>query len=72
MATKSKKKTKIEIAKNEDPQEEPVTMMPEEEEGPEIGIEDLPGVGPATAEKLREAGFDELLSLAVMLSLIHI
>ena len=41
MATKSKKKTKIEIAKNEDPQEEPVTMMPEEEEGPEVGIEDL-------------------------------
>ena len=66
MATKSKKKTKIEIAKNEDPQEEPVTMMPEEEEGPEVSIEDLPGVGPATAEKLREAGFDELLSLAVM------
>ena len=59
MATKSKKKTKIEIAKNEDPQEEPVTMMPEEEEGPEVGIEDLPGVGPATAEKLREAGFDD-------------
>tara|TARA_Y100001970_G_scaffold46609_1_gene58813 strand:+ start:211 stop:1251 length:1041 start_codon:yes stop_codon:yes gene_type:complete len=29
-------------------------------------IDDLPGVGPATAEKLREAGFDELLSIAVM------
>ncbi len=29
-------------------------------------IEDLPGVGPATAEKLREAGFDELLAIAVM------
>ena len=29
-------------------------------------IDDLPGVGPATAEKLREAGFDELLEIAVM------
>ena len=33
---------------------------------PEMTIEDLPGVGPATAEKLREAGFDELLGIAVM------
>jgi len=40
--------------------------IPMEEEGPELTIEDLPGVGPATAEKLREAGFEELLSLAVM------
>ena len=29
-------------------------------------IEDLPGVGPATAEKLREAGFEELMTIAVM------
>jgi DNA repair protein RadA len=29
-------------------------------------IDDLPGVGPATAEKLREAGFEELLAIAVM------
>ena len=29
-------------------------------------IEDLPGVGPATAEKLRDAGFDDLLQIAVM------
>ena len=28
-------------------------------------VEDLPGVGPATAEKLKESGFDSLLSLAV-------
>ena len=40
--------------------------IPMEEEGPELTIEDLPGVGPATAEKLREAGFEELLALAVM------
>ena len=29
-------------------------------------IDELPGVGPATAEKLREAGFEELLAIAVM------
>ena len=28
-------------------------------------IEELPGVGPATAEKLREAGFSDLMTLAV-------
>ncbi len=30
-----------------------------------ITVEDLPGVGPATAEKLKEFGYDSLLSLAV-------
>lgn len=29
------------------------------------GIEDLPGVGPAIAEKLRDAGFTDLITLAV-------
>ena len=33
---------------------------------PEMTIDDLPGVGPATPEKLREAGFEELLAIAVM------
>ena len=33
---------------------------------PEPTIEELPGVGPATAEKLREAGFEDLLAIAVM------
>jgi DNA repair protein RadA len=37
-----------------------------EHEETEVAIEDLPGVGPATAEKLREAGFDDLLAIAVM------
>lgn len=31
----------------------------------ELTIEDLPGVGPATAEKLKESGFDTMLALAV-------
>ena len=35
------------------------------EEKKEISISELPGVGPATAEKLEEAGFSTLMSLAV-------
>ena len=66
MATKSKKKAKTELENNESPTDEASVMMPTEEEVPEPLIEDLPGVGPATAEKLREAGFDDLLALAVM------
>ncbi|HHF59063.1 MAG TPA: DNA repair and recombination protein RadA, partial [Thermoplasmatales archaeon] len=31
----------------------------------EVTIENLPGVGPATAEKLRDAGFDDILAIAV-------
>lgn len=31
----------------------------------EIAVQDLPGVGPATAEKLQDAGFDGLMSIAV-------
>ena len=66
MATKSKKKAKTEVENNESPADKAPVMMPTEEEVPEPLIEDLPGVGPATAEKLREAGFDDLLALAVM------
>jgi DNA repair protein RadA len=32
---------------------------------PEIALEDLPGVGSTTAEKLREAGYTDLMELAV-------
>ena len=45
MATKAKKKTKIEIEKNEDPQEDTVLMMAQDDDVPEVKIEDLPGVG---------------------------
>ena len=31
----------------------------------EMSIEDLPGVGSATAEKLKEVGYDDLMSIAV-------
>ena len=65
MASKGKKKVSIEVEKNESPKATDEEIMQEEEEE-KITIEDLPGVGPATAEKLREAGFEELLALAVM------
>jgi len=45
-----------------DPETDEVVIDVEDE----ATIEDLPGVGPATAEKLREAGFDDLLAIAVM------
>ena len=63
MAAKSKM-TKKEQKTEEAPDEEVVTM--EEQLEGVLTIDDLPGVGPATAEKLREAGFDELLGVAVM------
>jgi len=37
----------------------------EENREEQFGIRDLPGVGPATAEKLEESGFDTLISIAV-------
>ena len=61
MATKSK----TDENKAEEPEEEHIMTMEESLE-PELTIDDLPGVGPATAEKLREAGFEELLAVAVM------
>jgi DNA repair protein RadA len=35
------------------------------DEKPEIALEDLPGVGQTTAEKLRESGYTDLMELAV-------
>ncbi len=32
---------------------------------PEIALEDLPGIGPTTADKLRESGYTDLMELAV-------
>jgi DNA repair protein RadA len=63
MATKTE--TSAKKQKNEETPDVEVVMM-EEEGTAEPTIDDLPGVGPATAEKLREAGFDELLAVAVM------
>jgi DNA repair protein RadA len=63
MASTTKNKASSSKTKDDGVTDEAVLMEPEE---PEIAIEDLPGVGPATAEKLREAGFDDLLAIAVM------
>lgn len=38
---------------------------PAAEPKPEVTLEDLPGIGATTAEKLREAGFTDLMELAV-------
>ena len=40
-------------------------MAEDKKETKKITIEDLPGVGEATAEKLRENGFDDIMTLAV-------
>lgn len=45
-------------------EEEDMVMVEVPDEEPTL--DDLPGVGPATAEKLREAGFDDMLAIAVM------
>src|SRR3989344_8675192 len=39
--------------------------MAEKKKEKEFGVKDLPGVWAATAEKLKEAGYDTLLSIAV-------
>jgi hypothetical protein len=36
----------------------------------ELGIEDLPGVGTATAEKLINGGFDNLMGIAVATTMV--
>lgn len=36
----------------------------EKKEGGEVSIEDLPGIGPRGAEKLRAAGYEDLMSIA--------
>ncbi|MEK6936547.1 MAG: DNA repair and recombination protein RadA [Nanoarchaeota archaeon] len=58
-----KKDEKVIIVKIEEQKPE---IKPEKKEvKKEISLEDLPGVGAATAEKLREAGFDTMLAIAV-------
>ena len=52
------------MSKKKDEMEETVVEK-DEEIKKEAAIEELPGVGSATAEKLREAGFDNLMSIAV-------
>ncbi len=45
--------------------DDPFAPDAEQEEVIRMSVEDLPGVGPATAEKLKEAGFEDLMAIAV-------
>lgn len=54
-----------EMVIEDDTQEEIVEESITEEKKKEFTVNDLPGVGPATAEKLSDAGFDTLLSISV-------
>jgi DNA repair protein RadA len=45
--------------------DEELAGVTDEEETPKIDLEDLPGVGATTADKLREAGYTDLMELAV-------
>lgn len=51
--------------KSENKEELVLVSSQEKAKGKEPDIQDLPGVGSATAEKLQEAGFDSLLTIAV-------
>ena len=59
---KNEEELKVDDELLEAEEEAVVVEVPEEEPT----VDDLPGVGPATAEKLRDAGFDDLLAIAVM------
>ncbi|MDD9953447.1 MAG: DNA repair and recombination protein RadA [Candidatus Woesearchaeota archaeon] len=45
--------------------EEEITKAPEQDTVKDMTVMDLPGVGAATAEKLENAGYDDLMSIAV-------
>jgi DNA repair protein RadA len=59
---KNEEELKVDDELLEAEEEAVVVEVPEDEPT----VDDLPGVGPATAEKLRDAGFDDLLAIAVM------
>jgi DNA repair protein RadA len=65
MAKKTDKNGELELIQEEVPQEEPVVTVVEQPSIKETDIMDLPGVGAATAEKLKSVGYDTLMSIAV-------
>lgn len=64
-AAEKVEKTVVEKVVDKTDNADKVDKVDKAEEKKEIKIEDLPGVGAATAEKLREAGFNDLISVAV-------
>ncbi len=63
MAFKKKKTTEEELEELQGDADEPVVKK-EKKDGEELTIEDLPGIGPKGAQKLREAGYTDLISIA--------
>ncbi len=63
---KEEEMTIPEIEEIEEEKEEELVAEPEPNpvEGSELDIEDLPGIGPKTAEKLKEAGYGALMNIA--------
>lgn len=47
------------------PSESEAQADPAQEDVIRMTVEDLPGVGPATAEKLKEAGYEDMMAIAV-------
>lgn len=60
-----KKKEKIEEKVEKKDIEKTESKIEEKKIEEEVKLEDLPGIGAATAEKLREYGFEDLISVAV-------
>jgi DNA repair protein RadA len=61
---KKKPTPEEELAQMEEQVEEVEVEKPQKKSGEELTIEDLPGIGPKGAQKLREAGYVELVSIA--------
>ena len=54
------------MAKAREEKEEKVDEKAKSEEAPEVGLTDIPGIGPGIASKLEAAGVYDLMGLAVM------
>lgn len=65
MGEKMKKNKGDESMEEDDNQEEEMDLKLKKMPGEEKGLNDLPGVGPATIEKLELAGFADLMAVAV-------
>ncbi len=64
MPRKKTEKGEKEEEIEETEEEKPVPEETEKKESEELNIEDLPGVGPKAAEKLRQAGYTDMISIA--------
>src|SRR5688572_20664649 len=65
MAKKQKETVAMEEDYDATLEPDPALLDPKKEGHIRMTVEDLPGVGPATAEKMKEAGYEDLMSIAV-------